>query len=108
MILGSAEPFHGQRVENMTDCAWENVENRETPQRERETCLYGFDDRRAFRSSEMTDCAVQREMTLTSRVALGHIFLSWKLNELKKQERRARENLPRKSENLEIELKVAT
>lgn len=89
VIADSAEPFCKQRVENTVRNARENAGRRTCQQSGGRTCLHGFYHtcRRVFRGSEVVNCAVLREVKLTSQDVLTHRFLNWKLHELDKEER---------------------
>lgn len=98
LIVGSAEPFCEQRVNDMARSARESAEPRKYRQGGKKTDLQGFYYSRVVRSNEVVNCAVLIEMNLTAREMLSHKAVNWKLKELRKQERRDREELRSKSE----------
>lgn len=64
VIVGSAEPFHEQRVENVIESTLENTERRKFPQRGKKTSLRGFFNMHVFRDSGAASCSVLKEMNL--------------------------------------------
>lgn len=76
VVVGSAEPLYGHRVEGMVERARESAEPRESRQGEKKTYLHGFYYRRVSRNSKGVDCAILSQMNLTARRALSHRALS--------------------------------
>lgn len=74
--MGSAEPFHEQRVEDMVEGPREIAEPRECRQSEKNTCMPGFYYGPVFRCYEDVDCAILKEMSLTARKVLSHRALN--------------------------------
>lgn len=80
--MSLTQPSDWQSVEDMVRDARENAEPREGRQRKKKTFLHGFNFRRVFRGSEVLNCAVLRELSLTARKGLSHRALHTKLTNL--------------------------
>lgn len=97
----------GTCVEGMVGSARENTEMRNRRQGEKNTCLHGLCYRRVFRGSEVVDCAVGMEMSLSTWKKGSRRALKKKVKELERQEQKDREELLSRNERLESKLKVA-
>lgn len=107
MTVSSVEPFPGQRVDDMVGSTRENAEPQESRQGGTKKCLLGFYHKRVLRGSEVVDCAVRRQMSLTARELLSHGALKSELYELREQKRRDSEELAKKKEKVKSKLKAA-
>lgn len=96
VLLGSAEPFQRQGLEEIVESAREAAETRESRQEERKTSLHSFYCRRLFRDTKIMDCAVLRRMDLTAREMLRYRALEARLNKLEKKAESDRVELPRR------------
>lgn len=106
VIVSSAEPLSAQRVEDIIVSARENGEPRSCRQAARKTYPYGCYYKRVIRGKEVVDCAVLRKLNSMAAEVLRQEALNSKMDELGKEEQKNREELARKSEELETKLEA--
>lgn len=107
VIAGSAKPFYEQLVEKMVRSSRKTVELRESGQEGRNSCLHALHFRRVFRDSDVADCAVLKDMNLTTVEVSSHRALNRKLNELRRQELTDIKDLATKNKKPKCKLKTA-
>lgn len=100
VVVDSAEPFRGQRAEDIVERASKNAETHESPQEGEKAGVHGFYYRRVLHGNKVVDCPVLREINLTAWEVLSHNAVNRKINELENQERRVREVLASPNEEL--------
>lgn len=72
----SAEPFQSQRENKKIESAGGGAEPRECGERERNTFLRAFYNRRVFCRNEVDDCVLMRRVSLTDQEMLRSRALS--------------------------------
>lgn len=98
--MGSADPFHGQAMDDVVGSVRENAESRECGQRGRKVCLQGFCYGRGWRDSKAVSCAVLTEWNLAAWEVLSHRAQNRTQAELGKQKQRDSKELASKNEKL--------
>lgn len=76
MIVGLAQLICGQHLGNTVESAPEIAESRESVLEGTETSVHCFYYRRVCRGGEVSDCAILREVNLTTRKMLSHRALN--------------------------------